>query len=485
MRVLYFDIDTLRADHVGCYGYPRRTTPNLDRLAEQGVRLERCYVSDSPCLPSRTALFSGRLGIRNGVVTHGGTAADLFQEGPSRGFFARLATTSWPGRMRRAGLHTASISTFGERHSAFHWYAGWNENHNVGKFGMEQAHEVEPVAVDWLRRRGREDDWFLHVHMWDPHTPYRVPSAYGEPFRDEPHPGWISEAVRERHWRGCGPHSARETLGFGVPEQLRELYPRQPLEIDSPEAVRRMFDGYDTGVHYADAHIGRILNVLADLGVLEETAILVSSDHGETLGEFNIYGDHHTADEHTNRVPAILRWPGLEGGRVDRALHYQIDVAATLLELLGARVPGSWDGRSFASALREGSEQGREFLVLSQGAWTCQRAVRFEDWLCIRTYHDGYHFLPELMLFDVAGDPHEQENLAEKRPEVVTRALAHLEGWHAEAMRDHPKGIDPMWTVLREGGPWHVRGHLPEYLERLRATGRAEWAERLEAAYPS
>jgi hypothetical protein len=109
--------------------------------------------------------------------------------------------------------------------------------------------------------------------------------------------------------------------------------------------------------------------------------------------------------------------------------------------------------------------------------------VRFEDWLCLRTYHDGFHALPDVLLFDVARDPHEQVDLAAKRPEVVAEALARLERWHAEAMRDHPTGVDPMWTVLREGGPWHVRGHLEAYLERLRATGRGRWAERLERSH--
>ena len=88
------------------------------------------------------------------------------------------------------------------------------------------------------------------------------------------------------------------------------------------------------------------------------------------------------------------------------------------------------------------------------------------------------------MLFDLESDPHEQEDLAEKHPEVTARALGLLDHWHADAMRDHPTGVDPMWTVLREGGPWHVRGHLEAYLERLHQTGRTEWAERLRAEHP-
>lgn len=484
MRLFYIDIDTLRPDHLGCYGYPRATSPNIDRVAAEGVRFDRCYASDTPCGPSRTALFSGRFGIRTGVVNHGGTGADPFRDGATRGFRDSFGLTSWPARLRWAGFRTASISSFGDRHAAHHWYAGWNETVNVGQFGLEQAHDVMPLAHDWLERHGRGDRWFLHVHLWDPHTPYRVPEEFGEPFADAPHPDWITDEVRAAHWHGCGPHSAREVMGF---TELDFGFPRQPAAIDSAAAVRHMFDGYDTGIRYADEHIGRLLNALADLNVLDDTAIIVSSDHGENLGELNIYGDHQTADEHTARIPLIVRWPDagpVNGGRVDRGLYYHVDLAATVLKLVGTEVPENWNGHAFAEAFREGREAGRDHLVLSQGAWTCQRAVRFEDYLCIRTYHDGYHAYPEVMLFDVAADPHEQHDLASERSDLVDRAQALLEDWHATQMRDHPTGADPLEANVAEGGGFHIRGELPGYLERLRATGRGEWADRLAAAHP-
>ena len=484
MRILYFDIDTQRADHLGCYGYARDTSPNIDRIAEQGVRFERCYASDTPCLPSRTAFLTGRFGIHNGVVGHGGTAADLFVEGPGRRFQSALGATSIPGRFERAGMHTVTLSSFAQRHSAWHWYAGFREVDHTGKGGFENADEVGDLAIDWLTRNGERDDWFLHVHLWDPHTPYRAPREFGDPFASDPLPDWLSEEVRAAHWDGCGPHSAQESNGFAPNERMRELFPRQPQTIDSPAAVRAMFDGYDTGVRYADEHIGRILNQLADLKVLDDTAIMISADHGETLGELNIYSDHHTADEFTARVPMIVRWPGLPGGRVDRAFHYQIDVAATLVELVGQRPSSRWDALSFAPAFGAGEESGREFLVLGQGAWTCQRSVRWDDWICIRSYHDGFHGFPDVMLFDLARDPHQQHNLAESQPERVRAALARLESWHAEMMESASQPTDPMRTVLAEGGPWHTVGRLPEYLERLRATGRSERADALSAAHP-
>ncbi len=482
MRVLVIDIDSLRPDHLGCYGYHRRTSPNIDALAAQGVRFEHCHVSDAPCLPSRTALITGRFGIHNGVIGHGGTAAEPFIEGKGRGFGSKLGQTSWMRCLRNAGLKTVTISPFGERHSAWWWYANFSEIYNPGKGGLERADEVTPLAIDWLKRNGGADNWFLHVNLWDPHTPYRTPEDFGDPFRNDPLPAWLTEEVRRAHWEGCGPHSAREVRGYGpVPHENR--WPRQPAEIASMEDVRKLFDGYDTGVRYADEHIGHLLEMLAGLGVLEDTAVILTADHGENLGELNIYGDHHTADEITTRIPLIVRWPGISP-RVDSAFHYQIDFAATLVELVGGSVPGNWDGRSFAKGFQSGVAEGRESLIVSQGAWICQRAVRFEDYLFLRTYHDSYHAFPDIMLFDIRSDPHEQRNLAPDRPDLCTRGATALEAWTAEMMCSASHAQDPMWTVLREGGPFHSRGQLSKYLARLRQTGRAGWADRLAAAHP-
>jgi arylsulfatase A-like enzyme len=246
-----------------------------------------------------------------------------------------------------------------------------------------------------------------------------------------------------------------------------------------------MFDGYDTGVLVADDYVGRIVALVEELGITDDVAIMLSSDHGETLGELNVYGDHQTADQHTTRVPLILVWPGLEGGQCLSAFHYQIDVTATLLELLGRKVPASWDGVSFAQGLKAGEDKGRDHLIVSQGAWTCQRGVRFDDWILISTMHDGYHLYDDVMLFNLADDPHEQVNLAASRPDIAKRGLDLLSQWHNEMMKDAARGRDPLANVVAEGGPYHVRDALPTYLERLRATGRSDMAARLEAKYPA
>jgi len=482
MRILYIDIDTQRSDHLGCYGYHRNTSPNIDRVAAEGVRFESCYASDTPCLPSRTALCTGRFGFHNGVVGHGGTAAELLLEGGERGFRSTHGVAAWPVRLRGQGLKTATVSSFANRHTAYHWLSGFDEAYDVGKGGLETADEVHAIARDWLERNGERDDWFLHVHFWDPHTPYRAPADY-DPFAGDPLPAWLTEEVRAAHWQGYGPHSAQETMGFGPAPAFAQYFPRQPQMADSMDAVRAIFDSYDAGVRFADDYVGRLLNQLADLGVLDDTAIMISADHGETLGELNIYSDHMTADEHTAHVPMILRWPGApeaNRGRVDHALHYQFDVAATLLELLGGRVPRSWDGVSFAESFNAGQDAGRDYLVLSQGAWTCQRSVRVGDHLCIRTYHDGYHDFPRHMLFDLVADPHEQHDLAKQHPEIVARAMELLDDWHGDMLSTAIQSVDPLSTVMREGGPFHTRGELAGYCARLRATDRAAAADALE-----
>ncbi|NND75685.1 MAG: sulfatase [Ilumatobacter sp.] len=481
MRFLYIDIDTLRADHLGCSGYHRNTSPNIDALAADGVRFDNVYASDVPCLPSRTALATGMFGIRNGVVNHGGVAADLRAEGPERQFVGRVARDAWASQFSRAGWHTASISSFPFRHSATWWNHGVMEAMNLMRgMGGERADEVLPGALDWLDRRGRADQWFLHLHLWDPHTPYNTPDDYGNPFADDPVPAWHTEEVRQRNWDLAGPHSAQEPWGY-TPDEWGAPPPRHPWNANSMDAVKGIFDGYDVGIRYADDAVGAVLDKLDALGVLDDTAILVSSDHGEAFGELGVYADHQAADEATCHIPAILRWPGV-AARSYAGLHYHLDIAATVVELAGIEVPTPWwSGRSIASALRDGSEAGRDALFLSQGAWSCQRGVRWGDHLSLRTMHDGFHaHWNDDMLFDVVSDPHETTDLAPVRDDLVTEAATLLDTWIAAQVDQAlggPEAGDPMDVVLAEGGPYHTRGHLPAYLDRLRATGRGHWAD--------
>ncbi len=473
MRILFLDLDTLRPDHLGCYGYHRDTSPNIDAIARGGVRFDQYYCSDAPCLPSRAALMSGRFGIHTGVMGHGGTAAEMRIEGQPRGFRDRMAREALPYIFRRAGMHTATISPFAERHSAWWFNAGFNEVHDhAGMGGMESAEHVTPTVRQWLRHNAARDDWFLHVNYWDPHTPYRAPADFGNPFADDPLPAWLTPEVLAEHRKMVGPHGAREiSMYHNTPW---DGYPRYLGEITDMADLRHFIDGYDCGIRYMDAHLGMLFDELDAHGALDDLVIIISADHGENLGELGIYGEHGTADGITCRIPMILRWPGKAAGHVDEGLHYNLDLAPTLAELLGQPAQPAWDGRSYAAALR-GDACGREELILSQCAHVCQRAVRFGPWLYLRTYHDGYHLFPREMLFNLADDPHEQHDLAAARPDRCREGAHRLLGWHDAMMATQQDAADPLWTVMREGGPLHARGALPAYCAYLEQSERG-WA---------
>jgi len=490
MRILYIDIDTLRPDHLGCYGYHRDTSPNIDRIAQESIIFNSYHCSDAPCLPSRTALTTGQFGFHTGVVGHGGTAADIRIEGAQRGFKSRLEFDSLPGILSSYGLKTVSISPFAARHGAWSFYAGWDEIHNTGKGGMEGANDITPTALEWIKHHAREDNWFLHINYWDPHTPYRAPVDMGNPFENDLVSGWVTEEILEGHQNLIGPHKAGNINMFNnTTDSVSQNLPLgtliTPPKIETMQDLHQIFDGYDLGIRRADDHTGIIFNALKTQGVFDDLIIIISSDHGENMGELGIYAEHGTADLITTRVPLIIRWPGLQSGLVDDGFHYNLDLVPTLADILGIEASPRWDGQSFASAIQEGSECGRDYLILSQCAHVCQRSVRFDNWLFIRTYHDGFHLFPEEMLFDIENDPHEQFNLSGKYPEICGQAVNYLNIWHADMMQSMETPIDPMQVVLQEGGPFHARGQLKKYCELLETTGRGWAIEELKKRHPT
>jgi arylsulfatase A-like enzyme len=347
--------------------------------------------------------------------------------------------------------------------------------HNTGKGGQESAEEVQPVVLDWIdKNAAAKNDWFLHVNFWDPHTPFRVPMEFGNPFENDPLPEWITDEVLEAHQQSVGPHSANEISGM-YSDKSWGNYPREVGAIRSREDLKKHIDGYDIGIRYVDTMIGEVVDRLKAAGIYEDVMIIISADHGENQGELGIYSEHGTADEATCRVPLIIKGNGVRRG-VDTGLHYNIDLAPTLAEMLQAKPKPTWDGRSFLPSMREDTDTGHEFLVISQCAHVCQRSVRFGPWLYMRTYHDGFHLFPKEMLYNIEEDPHEQVNLAGEMPEVCNQGLRHLSDWHDEMMMTMEYDNDPLWTVMKEGGPMHARmDALPAYFEHLKKTGR-EWA---------
>lgn len=474
MRVIMFDIDTLRSDHLGCYGYARATSPAIDSVAQEGVRFDNYYCPNAPCLPSRASLITGQYGIRTGVVGHGGTAADLRLQGNSRSFTDDYSENGLFMQFRRAGMHTVSFSTFPERHSSWWFNAGLNECHNVGKRGGESAEDVTPHAMEWLQKHGSEDNWFMHLHYWDPHTPYRAPDAFGNPFADEPLPdNWIGEEEFAQHLLHIGPHGANEINMWN--DETFPQWPRHPGRLGTVADVKTFVDNYDCGIRHTDNNIGQVLALLREQGVYDDLAIIITSDHGENMGELGLYGEHATADEPTCHIPMIIKWPGCRQGAVVQGLHDNVDLLPTVKELLHTPTFGNryhYDGVSFAAALRDGEDCSKEALVLGQCCHVCQRSARFGDYIYIRTIHGGGHLFPDEMLFNVSRDPHQKHNLATENPQLCAMGAKLILDWTERMLKKSDYATDPMWTVMREGGPEHFRGALDGYIKRIEGTPR-------------
>ncbi len=492
MRILYLDIDTLRPDHLGCYGYHRSTSPTIDRIASEGIRFNNFYTSDAPCLPSRSAMMSGRFGIHTGAINHGGSTADFRLQGKSREMRSALSLSSFPATLKQAGLYTAYIGGFGERHSIYSFYAGFREICDTGLGGGERAELIHSMALEWIRKKGHDDNWYLHLHYWDPHTPYRSPPGF-QPFTGEPMIGLYSEDfIREQRKLG-GPHTLQD-INMYDNMRLKE-YPRQPGEVRNMTEMRELIDGYDSGIRYVDNAIAALAAEFQQMKIWDDMVVIVSSDHGENFGELGLYAEHGTADVATCRIPLILRWPGKTRPNSEHdGFWYNIDLLPTFADLLGVPSQNIWDGMSFAGVLRSeeaNATTGRDELIISQNAHVCQRSVRFcrdgSSWLYIYTYHDGWHpHFGEEMLFDMEKDPFEQNDLAQSHPELCHEGAHRLHRWHTQMLHSRPEGYtgDPMWLVMEEGGPEHARGHLPKYLKRLKESGRSDKAEILRRRHP-
>lgn len=495
MRILYVDVDTLRADHTGPYGYQRAITPNLDALARDSVVLDRCYASDSPCAPSRAAFTSGQFGITTGAIANFGPASEI------RMFDRTRYGPTFGGHLYRNGIFTASISCFPERHMAY-WYLGnfreWLKP-SLSNGDDEDAATVTDAARQWLERNGRRDDWFLQVHFWDPHTPYVEAADWvHRAAAAGPAPAWPDDEAIAAHAEVYGPHSALDLYegdgSWSVPP------PRSPNAETMPDAItsRRDFellaDGYDGAVAYWDHHLGILLEQLADLGIADETAVVVTSDHGECLGENGCYGDHPMANEASHHVPMVLRWPGVTTALPDERRHaagltYHVDLGPTVCELLDIGVPPGWDGASFAAAVRGETFAGRDHLVLSHGAYTSQRAVRTAEHLYVRTLHPGCWRLEPEQLYAIEQDPQMTRDLLGSSPPAggaggtgdpgtLAAELAGLLGdWREQHLTLRDPSPDPM-----EAGRYESPAdafHAPSYAKRLARTGRQHLADDL------
>jgi len=446
MRIIYFDIDCLRPDHLGCYGYNRPTSPAIDSIASQGARFEHYYCASSPCLPSRTAWSSGRFGIRNGVISNHGAGAKFHLR--TRIYGGPLPENEMLMRhLRRHGYDTISFSNFADRHNALWFMYGWSEYHTPNlKGGAETADEVNAPLLRWLKNNATRENYLLHINYWDVHRCYKMDASWADRFKGMPVQTWPDEETIQAHQEIEGAFTATRQFRDGV-----SPFPLMPDSISSRKDFEHMINGYDASIAYTDAHVKIVLDELDRQGVLDDAVVIISGDHGDAFGEHGIYSDHVCADECIHRVPFIIRWPGVSA--VDHssdAFLYNVDLGPTLCDLLEIPAPPEWDGVSFKENIQGNPGVDRDYLVWDHGLYTVQRAVRTKTHLMVRTYDDyGYPFEP-VELYDMVEDPYQTRNIRDDRPGVVQQCSRFLEDWIQEQMLKGHCIPDPVAEILQE-----------------------------------
>lgn len=424
MKIIMISLDTTRADHLGCYGYPRPTSPSLDRMAAQGVLFDQAIAADIPTEVAHTAVFTGQVGLSTGVVSHGSESSFLPK---SHAWLPRL--------LRDAGYTTAAVDNL---YQLKEWFArGYQYYVNTsGRQRWIDGRTVTDRAKAWLREH-RAEDFFLFMHYWDAHTPYLPPERYIPLFydsRSDPFdPG-------NRSMDGAYGHPAYPFFKHHHYDLLGGVTDAQ--YVDSL---------YDAELRYQDDLLAELDDFLQEMGLRDDTLLILFGDHGESLSEHDIYWDHCGLYECTTRVPLIMRWPGqiTPGTRV-AGLVQHADIMPTVLAAAGLPVPDGLDGRSLLPAIAGRATGTREAVFLSECAWQAARGVRTPSHKFIRTRDGGVFRRAPRELYDLTGDPEERRNIAAKRPDLADQLERMLDAWVGAKLADGRP--DPMEVVLQTQG---------------------------------
>ena len=416
-RVFLITVDTLRADHMGIYGYPRQTSPELDRLAEQGVTFTRAVAQWPKTGPSLASLFTGRYPKTTGL-TH--RAAQKIP-----GEYLTL-----PELFQSAGYSTLGVVSNAVLSAELGWNRGFDEFLETWTLGGAVSDDpvehrkwvaaplVNQLAIPALERRVDSERLFVWLHYSDPHAPYLLPEGTTDPFLDD---------------------------AFDTQEQMieHELPPARALGDE-----RRLgfyVAKYDANILVTDSYIGAILDHLESLGLLEDALVIFTSDHGEGLGEHNELFEHGREPYNTTaHVPLFITYPGVTkpGRQVEHPTEL-LDLYPTLRDLL--QVTGEPEGLQGSSLVPflglEGSIDARDLEPFryafseaggGQMLWRHYLSVQDGRWKLVfhpAVERNDRQLPPTFELFDLETDPQELENLAGQREEEFDRLWKALSTW--------------------------------------------------------
>jgi arylsulfatase A-like enzyme len=421
-NVVLISIDTLRADRLSVYGYPRPTSPTLEALARQGVVFDNYFYVGGGTLPSHMSMMTSLY-----PATHGIDPAHQTRLDDARVTLAEA--------LRGAGYATAAFVDGGWLSAKFGFDQGFDLYDDAGVHFAETL----PRAETWIRQHARSP-FFLFLHTYDVHSqwvqrPYDCPGDEELSFAGSPPPSFD----------GCRDGACASELLLKVDTRIRAGELRGDAYFSPPE-VRYISDLYDGCVRYTDRRIGEILGWLVELGIDDRTLVAVTSDHGEELLDHGMFLHEQGGYEEYAHIPLLLRLPrrALAGKRV-AGMAAIVDLMPTLLALAGLPAPAEAQGRSLLPAMFEDRTVRNDVHMYS--------VLRTERWK---------YFSDERRLFNLALDPRETGNLWSARTGKVAALERRVRDLIAQDFL-HRQGLGP--------GSAAPAVLSPEEIERLRALG--------------
>ncbi len=405
-NVFFLTVDTLRADHLGSYGYPRATSPFLDRLAEQSTRFEWALVQWPKTGPSFASLFTSTYGSTSGVARKTGR----FGVPESLDLFAEILDT--------AGFETMALVSNGCLTRQLHYDQGFDTyvEHFYAQEGAadQLADRCKQVLLD------RQDDgnYFLWAHFIDPHAPYLPPQEYVDEFSGD-----------ELYHASVGPEVPHYEDGMSGTFSVGRIPP--VAQIEDHHQVRDYVVRYDAEIRYLDRVLEDLWNWMKEKQLLENTIVVFTSDHGESLGDHNYFFEHgrYPYDACT-RVPLFIHHPDLKPSVIEEPVAL-MDIVPTVLEALELPPGFQTEGKSLLSWLESGGPTEEVRPVITESGYS-QRfcvAVRRGPWKLIKISDTTLR--KELTgstyeLYHVLNDPGETRNLIEDPDPAIQEAFTRL-----------------------------------------------------------
>jgi len=425
-NVILFGIDSLRRDHMSSYGYPKLTTPHLDKIASEGVLFEQHFSPSIPTTPAYAAMLTGMDVFGTDVVA-------LRHKGPLGDHVRTL-----PEVLGEHGYNTTCIGFTGNPSSrGFQTYLNFESWHPDETGRAPKAQNLNEVAIPELERLAADDKPFLlFLRHMDPHSPYLPPQPYERTFYggDEKDPSNTSM------------------------EQVYEFKPFADfLKSWIPEGVTDhayVTAQYDGAVAYMDACIQSIFAKLDALGITEETLIVITADHGETLYEHDCYFDHHGLYDCTLVVPLIIKYPGVvPAGKRCSSVSLIQDIMPTVLDLLGIETNIQFDGQNLVKWMNGDEIKRISEFYITECTWMRKHGWRTPEWKLIRALEPDFHFKPEVELYNLVRDPEENHNVADQEPEIVALLEKRMNDYIAKREAETNR-VNPIFTNLN----WHGKG---------------------------